>query len=124
MMIRYLYVFILIVTIFVSNIDAFINRTSNRCRLNSIILHTLRSSCSGYDITPWSREKVISEAAKVYSADDVRYDIIMKGGTEKSYTGKFMNGERYNHKEEGVYVGGNTSYRIPNNNNSITLITM
>ena len=112
---RYVNVFLVILTICL-NIDAFLNSINRRhSHLNSIALYNVRSSCSGYDVTPWSREKVISEAAKVYSVDDVRYDIIINGATEKSYTGKFMNGERYNHKEEGVYVGGNTLQRNYNN---------
>jgi hypothetical protein len=51
---------------------------------------------------------VISEAKRLCGDDDIRFNIIINSATEKSYTGKFMNGERYNHKGEGVYVGGNT----------------
>jgi hypothetical protein len=63
-------------------------------------------SCTGYDITPWSKERILIESKKVYSIDDVRYHIIQNEATEKSYTGKFFNGERYNHKGEGIYVSG------------------
>ena len=65
-----------------------------------------RISSTGYDITPWSKDKILLESKKVYSDDDIRNEIIQNGATEKSYTGKFFNGERYNHKEEGVYVSG------------------
>lgn len=71
--------------------------------------HQVTTSKSGYNISPWSRDRVITEAKKVYSdVDDIRYNVIINGITEKSYTGKFVNGERYNIKQDGVYVGGNS----------------
>jgi len=75
---------------------------------NNIVINAVKISGSGYDVTPWKSDRVISEAKRLFGDDDMRFNIIINSATEKSYTGKFMNGERYNHKGEGVYVGGNT----------------
>jgi len=75
---------------------------------NNIFIHVVKISGSGYDISPWESDRVIAEAKRLYGDDDIRFNIAINSATEKSYTGKFMDGERYNHKGEGVYVGGIT----------------
>lgn len=95
---------------------AFINRhrhissssSVSKYHSNNIVINAVKISGSGYDVTPWKSDRVISEAKRLCGDDDIRFNIIINSATEKSYTGKFMNGERYNHKGEGVYVGGNT----------------
>ena len=63
-------------------------------------------SSSGWDITPWNNEKILKVSHTIYNINDIRSQIIQNGITEKSYSGRFFDGERYNHKEEGVYVSG------------------
>jgi len=95
---------------------AFINRhghissssSVSKYNSNNIVIHAVTISGSGYDVTPWNNDRVISEAKRLCGDDDIRFNIIINSATEKSYSGKFINGERYNHKGEGVYVAGNT----------------
>ena len=101
---------VIVYTIIIINTitTAFINRHRHisKYHSNNIVIHAVKISVSGYDVTPWKSDRVISEAKRLYGDNDIRFNIIINSATEKSYTGKFMNGERYNHKGEGVYVGG------------------
>lgn len=63
-------------------------------------------SKSGYDITPWNQDKLSHELSKLkilYNQNNIE-DILLHKKTEMSYTGRFLDGQRYNIKDKGIYV--------------------
>jgi peptide-methionine (R)-S-oxide reductase len=58
-------------------------------------------SPSGFDLKKWDISQIISESALL---PDASRAILLDGLTEKSYTGRYLDGQRYNLKDEGIYV--------------------
>lgn len=60
-----------------------------------------RFSQSGFDLSQMPRDVIESKRNQL---TNISLDILLNKDTEKSYSGRFVSGERYNTKEEGVYV--------------------
>jgi peptide-methionine (R)-S-oxide reductase len=58
-------------------------------------------SPSGFDLKKWDPSQIIRESALL---PDASRAILLGGLTEKSYTGRYLDGQRYNLKDEGIYV--------------------
>lgn len=58
-------------------------------------------SPSGFDLRKWDLSQVTIESALL---PDASRSILLDGSTEKSYTGRYLHGQRYNLKDEGIYV--------------------
>ena len=64
-------------------------------------LDALNLSRSGFDLRRWDSSQIAAEKDQI---SEHSQSILLSGTTEKSYTGRYADGQRYNLKEEGVYV--------------------
>lgn len=67
----------------------------------TIFHEALVLSPTGFDLRRWDSSQIISESARL---PDISRTILLDGSTENSYTGRYLDGQRYNLKDEGVYV--------------------
>ena len=71
------------------------------CFVTAALLEALILSKSGFDVERWDLHRITELSLQV---SEISKSILLRGETERSYTGKFSTGERYNLKEDGVYV--------------------
>ena len=57
-------------------------------------------SKSGFSVERWTKGAILEAANNLQPS---AYSVMIDRTTERSYTGKFQGGERYNIKDEGVY---------------------
>ena len=69
--------------------------------LQEFRLDALLLSKSGFDLDRWDSQRIAVDADGI---SEMSKSILLNRMTERSYSGRFISGERYNIKEEGVYV--------------------
>lgn len=79
------------------------------CLTPIVIFLSISASCfdalalsrSGFNIERWDSHRIRELSLEV---SEISQSILLRGETERSYTGRFLAGQRYNIKEDGVYV--------------------